>query len=213
MMTRANAALRAERPPFQPRSGPGGFRRDAPAPATPELKALAAVSRPISAAERLLEAAVDHPAVLAAFGDWIERLEITDPDLAAIRAAVVYLSEGAQTTASTIDREVLSRHLHKSGQERAAARLSRWTKLSPPVPGFDTGAEWLAQVTREVVLPAIKEELSDLRARVAEGDDDAFVRFQALSREARDIEAHARAVKLDDENDDRDDEPGLASGM
>ena len=57
-----------------------------------------------------------------------------------------------------------------------------------------------------MVLPAIREELAELRAAAAEGDDDAFARFQALSREARDIEARAREAKLDDvQDDDADD--------
>ena len=60
-------------------------------------------------------------------------------------------------------------------------------------------AEWLALATREVVLPAIREELDELRAQAGRGDDAAFARFQALSREARDIEARAREVKLNED--------------
>ncbi len=189
MMSRANAALRNERPPFKP-----GQRRDAPAPATAELKALAAAPR-VPAAERLLEAALDHPAVLEAFGEWIDRLAIADPDLAAIRAAMSALLEAAEGAAA-IDREALSLHLQQSGQERAVARLSRWAK--PSAAGANAGVEWLAQVTREVVLPAIREELEEVRARAVGGDDKALARFQALSREAHAIEARARAAKLED---------------
>jgi hypothetical protein len=106
--------------------------------------------------------------------------------------------------------------LTRSGQERAAARIERWKHEEKPPgrkgePNTGPGAspsEWLAVVTREVVLPAIREELSELQAAAAEGDDDAFVRFQALSREARLIEARAREAKLEEpaatENDDAD---------
>ena len=52
-------------------------------------------------------------------------------------------------------------------------------------------------------MPAIREELAELRQAAADGDDDdAFARFQALSREAREIEARAREAKLDDVQED-----------
>lgn len=197
LMGRANAALRAQRPPYQPGKP---FQKNAPAPATPELKAVAASSRPRPAAENFLRAAADFPGVLTRYSDWLERLDIADADLAAIREALIALSH-AEIGAETIDREALTLHLTRSGQERAAARVSRWPKARPASPGADVEAEWLALATREVVLPAIREELADLRAQAAEGDDDAFSRFQALSREARDIEARARAAP-DTENDD-----------
>lgn len=193
LMSRASAVLRAEKPPYNPSAN--RFGRNAPPPgATPELKAVAA-ARAVPAAERLLEAAIDHPAVLEAFGDWIDRLEVADPDLAAIRTAIVALSEAGEG-GHAIDRAALSLHLHGLGEERAAARLSRWAKARQPA-SLAAGAEWLAQVTREVVLPAIKEELGELRARAADGDDAAFARFQALSREALAIETRAREAKLD----------------
>jgi DNA primase len=212
LMTRANAALRSEKPPFRPGQG---FRRDAPAPATAELKAFVAMSRPGAAAERLLEAAIDHPAVLATFGEWVERLDLRDAELETIRSALLSLVDHRESAVDpapgAIDREALSLHLQQSGQQRAAARVLRWTKSTPPGDGYDTGAEWLAIVTREVVLPAIREELSELRARAAGGDDAAFARFQALSREARRIEARAREAKLEDEDQEEDGpEPGLA---
>jgi hypothetical protein len=52
------------------------------------------------------------------------------------------------------------------------------------------------------VAPAIREELAELRQAAADGDDTAFARFQALSREAREIEARAREAKLDDVQED-----------
>ena len=67
-------------------------------------------------------------------------------------------------------------------------------------------AEWLALVTREVVLPAIREELAELRPLADRGDDAAFVRFQALSREAREIEARARDAKSEDVQDNAADD-------
>ncbi|MEQ1619066.1 MAG: hypothetical protein ABL883_12080, partial [Terricaulis sp.] len=97
------------------------------------------------------------------------------------------------------------------GHERAAARLSRWARPRPPAPGVKAGAEWLAQVTREVVLPAIREELGELRARAADGDDEAFARFQALSREARVIEARAREAKLEEAEEEQAVEAPMAA--
>ena len=51
-------------------------------------------------------------------------------------------------------------------------------------------------------MPAIREELAELRMAAAQGDEPAFARFQALSREAREIEARARASRQDDVQDD-----------
>ena len=146
-------------------------------------------------------AAVDTPAILTSYGNWIERLHITDPDLEAIRDALLQLADDHEDLGA-IDRAALSLHLTRSGQDRAAARISRWPKAKPPPEGADISAEWLALATREVVAPAIREELAELRQAAADGDDTAFARFQALSREARDIEARAREAKLDDVQDD-----------
>lgn len=192
LMSRANAALRTERPPFQPWT-PG--QRKAPAGATQELKAVNAVPRPRPAAESFLLAAVDYPGILARFSDWLDRLAIADQDLAAIRDALVQLSDSAE---APIDRDALSRHLSQSGQERAAARILRWAKARPTANDADVEAEWLALATREVVLPAIREELAELQALAVAGDDDAFVRFQALNREAVTIERRAREAKLEE---------------
>ncbi|MBI3437269.1 MAG: toprim domain-containing protein, partial [Proteobacteria bacterium] len=206
LMARADAAVRTERPPFvpyQPGQGGGYQRRDRNAPTLPtaELKAITAASTPRPAAESFLCYAADYPNVLTRFSEWIERLAIADPDLAAIRAALISLFESAEDP-QTIDRTALSLHLTRSGQERAAARLSRWPKPRPQIANggdADVEAEWLAKASREVVLPAIREELDELRAQAGRGDDAAFARFQALSREARDIEARAREVKLNDD--------------
>ena len=90
--------------------------------------------------------------------------------------------------------------MQRSGETRALARLSRWPKprASEGTEGGDLETEWLALVTREVVLPAIREELAELRPQADGGDEAAFARFQALSREAREIEARAREVKLEE---------------
>ncbi|MGQ0532751.1 MAG: DNA primase [Caulobacteraceae bacterium] len=201
LMSRANALIRSQRPQFTPYQT-GGARRGAPPPGvTAELKAHAASHRPRPAAENFLRAAVDTPDILASYGEWIERLAITDPDLEAIRAALMALAHDPDAHVA-IDRAGLSLHLSRSGQERAAARISRWPKTKTPLEGADVGAEWLALATREVVAPAIREELAELRQAAAEGDDGAFARFQALSREARDIEARARESKLDDVQED-----------
>jgi DNA primase len=199
LMSRANALVRAKRPAWVPNQGGGGqFRRKGePAPATEELKAHATSHTPRPAAEGFLRTAVDMPAILASYGNWIERLHITDPDLEAIRDALLPLADDHEDLGA-IDRAALSLHLTRSGHDRAVARISRWPKAKPPPEGADISAEWLALATREVVAPAIREELAELRQAAADGDDTAFARFQALSREAREIEARAREVKLDD---------------
>jgi DNA primase len=202
LMSRAEALLRAQRPAYTPPQPGAPYQRGpkGPAPVTAELKAIAA-ARPRPAAENFLRAAVDYPHLLTRYGDWIDRLAIADPDLAAIRAALLSFSE-PQDDAQTIDREALSLHLTRLGQERAAARLSRWPRVRPLAEGLDMEAEWIALATREVVLPAIREELGELRHAAAEGDEAAFVRFQALSREARAIEARAREAKLEETSTD-----------
>ncbi|MEZ6023023.1 MAG: hypothetical protein R3C16_06345 [Hyphomonadaceae bacterium] len=131
--------------------------------------------------------------------------DIADPDLEAVRAALLALSDCSLKTVGAIDREALTLHLTRSGHERAAARVSRWPKPAKPAEDADLEAEWLALATREVVAPAIREELAELRVLAAEGDNDAFARFQALSREARDIEARAREAKLDEVQNEADD--------
>jgi hypothetical protein len=138
---------------------------------------------------------------MARYADWLDRLEIADADLDAIRTALMELSDAPDAPVA-IDREALSLHLQRSGRERAAARISAWPKPVSAAEGADVEAEWLALVTREVVLPAIREELSELRMAAAEGDEAAFARFQGLSREAQKIEARAREAKLDDVQED-----------
>ena len=210
LMRRANEALRPPRQPWTPRPpGVGGFQRNAPAPVTAELKAIAAAERPRPAAEDFLRATVDYPGMLARFSDWLDRLHVSDPDLEAIRTALIALADAPEAVGA-IDREALSLHLTRSGQERAAARLSRWPKAKPAPPGADLEAEWLALATREVVLPAIREELAELRRAAAEGDDEAFLRFQALNREAVAIERRAREAKLE-ETAETDDAGGLVA--
>jgi hypothetical protein len=178
------------------------------------LKALQG-ARPRPAAENFLRAATDDPGVLDRFADWIDRLAIADPELAAIRTALITLFE-AGGGAAPIDRASLSLHLSRSGLERAAARVTRWEKDTKPPgrkgrqgnsPEPNLG-EWQALMTRQVVLPAIKEELAELSLAAAQGDDAAFARFQALSREARDIEARAREAKLDDDAQDENEADG-----
>src|SRR5262249_11821676 len=149
---------------------------------------------------------VASPEILERFGDWLDRLVITDPDLAAIRSALLTLAESGDA----IDREALSLHLTRLGQERAAERVLRWKHDEKPTGqsgrrthGQETKPEeWLAVASLHVVLPAIREELAELETLAAQGDDDAFARFQALRREARAIEARAREAKLEELRDD-----------
>ncbi len=208
LMRRANEASRPPRQPWTPRAPGQPFGKNAPpAPATAELKAIAA-ARPRPAAENFLRAAADFPGILSRYGDWIDRLAISDPELAAIRSALTGLAD-AHDSGRAIDRETLSLHLSRSGQERAAARISLWPTANSAAASAELEAEFLALATREVVLPAIREELSELRRAAAEGDEAAFARFQALSREARAIEARAREAKLDESH--TDDPDGLVA--
>jgi DNA primase len=211
LLSRYHALVRSQRPPFQPGQGGAHFNKG-PALPTQELKAFAAAVPPRPAAERFLKAAVDNPALLAEYAHWIDRLAISDPELAAIRTALLALHD-APDTAPGIDRNVLSLHLTRSGQERAAARVSRWKHEEKPPgrkgredragePPQPDPEEWLALITHQVVLPAIREELAELKHAAAEGDDGAFARFQALGREARTIEARAREAKLDEAQPD-----------
>ena len=104
--------------------------------------------------------------------------------------------------------------------EDAAERVQRWKNKEKP-PGRngrkpDEGGdpnpqEWLALATFEVVLPAIREELAELRSAAADGDEDAFQRFQSLSREAVTIERRAREATLDATRTDEDDADGLVA--
>ena len=212
LLAKANAAMRAQRPAFEPRpqgqnqggqpqQGRAGWKKSPQIlPPTQELKAHAsATARP--AAENFLRAAADFPRIMARYADWLDRLEIADADLDAIRTALTELADDPESHGA-IDREALSLHLTRSGRERAAARISAWPKPVSAAEGADVEAEWLALVTREVVLPAIREELSELRMAAAEGDEAAFARFQGLSREAQKIEARAREAKLDDVQED-----------
>jgi DNA primase len=212
LLSRYNALIRAQRPPFQPYQPQQGGRgpypgRNAPKPITEELKALATVARSRPAAEAFLRAAVDYPGVLERFSDWLDRIAVSDPELAAIRDALVALSD-APEAGGAIDREALSLHLTRSGQERAAARVLRWKHDEKPPgrkgrAGYEaTPEEWQAQASLHVVLPAIREELAELKSAAAEGDDDAFTRFQALNKEAIALEVRARESKLDETQDD-----------
>jgi DNA primase len=215
LMARADAVTRAERAPFVPnqQGQPGGFRRSPPPPAPPTAELKAAMAAPArAAAENFLRAACDFPHQIAPYADWLDRLHIADPDLAAIRAALAALFEAPEAPES-IDRQALALHLTQSGQERAAARVSRWKQDEKPPgakprPSEGQGREqdakpeeWLALASLYVVLPAIREELAELETLAADGDDEAFARFQALRREARSIEARAREAKLDDVQD------------
>lgn len=205
LLARADAALRPPpRPPTQggQRPGPNGFRgKGQPEGATPELVAKYAARLPPRTAEQFLRAAIDYPGVHARFADLVDQLDLADRDLAAIRAALQDLT--AHPGPETIDRAALTAHLHRSGQERAAARVLGWPKARGAEGGAsgDIEAEWLALATREVVLPAISEELAELRPLAEAGDEAAFVRFQALSREAREIERRAREAKLEEPAD------------
>jgi DNA primase len=220
LLRRADEVLRpaqaANQPYGQPYQGggqrqPGQQRRyqkgqrwePPPAPATAELKSRQAGSPRHLAVEDLLREAVDRPAFLDKFADWVARLPLPDPDLDAIREAMLDLLDNG--TAQPVDREALSRHLVTLGEERAAARVGAWPQAGPRSAGGAGGgkpkvedetsieAEWLTLVTLDVVLPAIKEEMAALAAAADQGDAAAFERFLLLDKDARKIEDEFRS--------------------
>jgi DNA primase len=196
----------ASRPAWTPRapSSPqqqsrGNYKngRFQPAPlgATQELTAKVASGVRVKDPERYLKAVVDYN-LAAQVGDWLDRLALPDNDLEAIRSAILALSH-AEADNPAIDRETLALHLQQSGEARALARLSRWDKPRL-AQGTDLAARWLALVTSEVVVPAIKEELAELQAAVAADDVEAFARSQHLVRELKRLEARPLEVSLED---------------
>ncbi|MES1201425.1 MAG: DNA primase [Pseudomonadota bacterium] len=205
LLSRADTLTRPPpRPPIQPfvpyqKGQRGGFRP--PETVTAELKSHHAAGRRRPATESFLRAAVDYPTILERFGDLMCRLDLADRDLEAIRTGIHALMH-SEDPAKTIDREGLSLHLTRSGEERASARVTSWPKPKTAAEAAGVEQEWAAYVTREVVLPAIREELAELRPLADEGDEAAFARFQALSREAREIEARAQEAKQNDAQSD-----------
>jgi DNA primase len=198
LMAKANETLRTQRAPFQPRGVSTGRNPLPPGP-TPELRANAP-TRPRPAAENFLRAATDAPEVLSRYGDWLERLDIADPDLADIRTALLELASTDETTAGPIDRASLSLHLTRLGKERAAARVLRW-KDETKRPGrngqrgsrYEIGLdEWLAVLERDLVLPVIREEMAELVLAEEAGDSTAMERYKALGLEAKAIEVRPK---------------------
>jgi hypothetical protein len=129
----------------------------------------------------------------------VVRLPLSDPDLAEIREAMLDLAEREPNR--SVDRETLRRHLKASGHDRAFARVAAWpqARLSSEM-GADGDsteeareAEWMAQVTLDVVVPALKEEMATLASAANQGDGAAFERFLMLDRDARRIEDEMRA--------------------
>ncbi|MES1200285.1 MAG: DNA primase [Pseudomonadota bacterium] len=204
LLGRADAITRPPpRPPGQPwtagvpAGGRNARRTPQPEPVTPELRVLSAVRRQRPAAESFLRAAIDYPGVLARFSDWLDRLDIADPELAAIRSAIHALTDG-EDAAKTIDREGLSLHLTRSGEERAAARVAAWPKARAAGDATGVEAEWVAYVTHQVVLPALEEELAALRPLVDADDEDAVRRAFALGAERARLLAATHSVKLEE---------------
>jgi DNA primase len=200
---------RRDRPPggYPGSQAPGGkqgrFTRYEPeARPTPELKAYTAAGPRHLASENFLREAVDQPRILEKFADWVVRLPLSDPDLALIRDTMLDLAE--READRTVDREGLKRHLKASGHERAFARVAAWP-VAPVRTDLGTDdvrangeareAEWMALVTLDVVLPALKEEMAALASAANQGDSGAFERFLALDRDARRIEDEVRAQR------------------
>ncbi len=180
----------------------GKFEPD-PRP-TAELKARQAAGPRYLAMENFLREAVDRPQIVEKFSDLLARLALDDPDLAAIRDGILDLADPEH--AQMVDRKALSLHLKARGEDRAAARVSAWPPHRPPI-GPEAGgtivqaeeaaveAEWMAAVTMDVVLPALREEMAALAAAADRGDEAAFERFLMLDREARRIDEDFRVVR------------------
>jgi DNA primase len=192
LLSRADAVLRPPQRPFQGR-GKGRF---APQPQPHASRELRASAQGRLGVEDLLRAAVDHPPLMAKFGEWIDRLRLPNPELAAIRGAIQALTH-AEAEPGLVDRAALTHHFGTIGEERAAARVSRWpaprTRPEDNPGGDEAEAQWLARMALEVILPAILEEMAEARSRADGGDAEAFARFQALGREARALKAQATA--------------------
>lgn len=206
LLSRADALVRPPRLPFtlakpraaQPntRNRNGKWMPPPPMP-TEELKQQAQAQR--LSAEDFLREAVDRPSLLARVGDWIDRLPLSDPELLAIRGAIQALTR-ADLADLAVDREAVTRHLVELGEERAAARILRWPRpRSSEGTNRDVEAQWLARMTHDVIVPSIGEEMAALKVLADAGDDAAFLKFQALGREARDLKAQALEERSDPE--------------
>jgi DNA primase len=154
--------------------------------ATAELKARL-TSIPSAKIENLLREATHLPTVLDAAADTLAEIDIADPDLSAIRHALLNLHfSGAE-----VDQTTLKSHLTAQGEERAQTRVSRWPA---PLAG-DAGkpptqeemerriANWRAELAAVSAAPQIDADLADARTQLAdENDGDAFTRAIALAR-------------------------------
>jgi DNA primase len=220
LMARADAALRPPRPegglPGQAgqyqRRPPGKFVKGKfepdPRP-TAESKARQAASPQHLAVENFLRKAVDQPVLAEKFGDLLARWALEEPDLAAIRDAILDLADPSGV--QKVDREAVSRHLKERGEARAAARVSAWPPYrtpdaeaaADPVNEAAFEAEWMAAITLDVVLPALREEMAALAAAADRGDEAAFERFLMLDREARRIDEEFRAVRAPGRSSDQ----------
>lgn len=182
LLARADQAIRPPRAPWKP--GGGYQRTNAPAPLTPEMRARAgAAARQKLGVEDFLRGAIDNPALLERAGHWIDRLAIQDAELRAVRAAIQALTH-AEADPEKVDRSAVTLHLVGLGEERAAARISRWPPPEASPKDEEARSAWLAQVVREVVLPTLEEEMQALMPRVNANEPEAFELLQALRHEA-----------------------------
>ena len=205
LLAKADETLRPPpgeaRPPFQKgerRAFKPGQRWTPPLQPTAETKARFAAGPRFAASEKLLREAVDRPSLLEKFGDWLIRLPLPHGELNAIRDGMLDLLDASP--AQKVDREALNRHLTSLGEERAAARISQWPPArKPPIEAQEVEdqeaieQEWLALVTLDVMLPALKEEMAALAAAAGQGDQAAFERFMLLDKDARKLEEEFRA--------------------
>ncbi|MGE3141943.1 MAG: DNA primase [Hyphomonadaceae bacterium] len=186
LLSKADALIRTPGAParFPSKAGPAPLD-------PPEVKAKRAAGASEYWVEDVLRHALERPEALDDIMDLIDRLPLTDPDLKAMRTAIQALTS-AVPDRSAIDRAALSRHLQEHGEERALARVSRWPKArSQEGPRDEMEAQWLARMTLDVILPAIRQEIEDLRPLVRTDDVEALRKSQALTAEKTRLEAQA----------------------
>lgn len=201
LLSRADALTRPPRDPaWRPSQGrPGAKGRFAPGSAapTPELKA-AIGRRGVEGVEGALRTAIDLPRVLDRGFEALSALPVADPELDAIRNAVLRLNTDAQT----IDRDTVSRHLRAEGEERAAGRIQRWPPPAIAAAGADLRsdeleaieAQWMAMLTLDLARPSLEAELAAARQRGDLDDSDAFAAAQALVASKIAVERRARSA-------------------
>lgn len=188
----------------------GGF--EPPLRPTEQLKAV--VGRTLrTPLEDALRLAAERPHLLARGADALAMVPIADPELKAIRKALLDLWSADRE----VDRTALSLHLAKREETRAVARVLQWPppiapkrprsrelapleEAAPPASQMDSArpaeadpsaieAEWMALLEHYTAMPAIDEDIDAIKTAAVGGDDDSFARAVALLKARHSAEA------------------------